>query len=158
MICRDFFVFGESYGGKYVPDLAHVIHNNKFQPRFTQNPGIQIKLKGIGIGNGWMSPIDQGKYASFLYYHGMLDGEQYLTLLQLEEELIRMVSFLRLLFVIKLYRENPIFTSRHASRYNYVLTFLHLRLQTEIGMDRGKRRIHNSLICWRNLIIVHCMI
>ena len=104
-IYRDFFVFGESYGGKYVPDLAHVIHNNKFQPRFTQNPGIQIKLKGIGIGNGWMSPIDQGKYASFLYYHGMLDGEQYLTLLQLEEELIRMVSFLQLLFVIKLHRE-----------------------------------------------------
>ena len=39
-----------------------------------------------------MSPIDQGKYASFLYYHGMLDGEQYLTLLQLEEELIGMVG------------------------------------------------------------------
>jgi hypothetical protein len=53
---------------------------------------IKINLRGIGIGNGWMSPIDQGKYASFLYYHGMLDGEQYLTLLQLEEELIGMVN------------------------------------------------------------------
>ena len=55
---------------------------------------IDINLKGVGIGNGWMSPIDQGKYASFLYYHGMLDGEQYLTLLQLEEELIGMVGSL----------------------------------------------------------------
>ena len=93
---RDFFIFGESYGGKYVPELAHLIHINKIKPRKIQKWGINIKLKGIGIGNGWMSPIDQGKYASFLYYHGMLDGEQYLTLLQLEEELIGMVSLLRL--------------------------------------------------------------
>ena len=60
----------------------------------SQKDIIDINLKGVGIGNGWMSPIDQGKYASFLYYHGMLDGEQYLTLLQLEEELIGMVGSL----------------------------------------------------------------
>ena len=88
---RDFFVFGESYGGKYIPDLAYAIHTNKFEPRMIPQENIKINLKGVGIGNGWMSPIDQGKYASFLYYHGMLDGEQYLTLLQLEEELIGMV-------------------------------------------------------------------
>ena len=65
---------------------------NRLKPKVLSNPNIKISLKGIGIGNGWMSPIDQGKYASFLYYHGLLDGEQYLTLLQLEEELIGMVS------------------------------------------------------------------
>ena len=84
-------MFGESYGGKYIPDLAYGIHKGNFQPRLKSQKNIKINLKGIGIGNGWMSPIDQGKYASFLYYHGMLDGEQYLTLLQLEEELISMV-------------------------------------------------------------------
>ena len=89
---RDFFIFGESYGGKYIPELARVIHNNKLNSMSSQKDIIDINLKGVGIGNGWMSPIDQGKYASFLYYHGMLDGEQYLTLLQLEEELIGMVG------------------------------------------------------------------
>ena len=87
----DFFIFGESYGGKYIPDLAYGIHKGNFQPRLKSQENIKINLRGIGIGNGWMSPVDQGKYASFLYYHGMLDGEQYLTLLQLEEELISMV-------------------------------------------------------------------
>ena len=91
---RDFFIFGESYGGKYIPELARVIHNNKLNSMSSQKDIIDINLKGVGIGNGWMSPIDQGKYASFLYYHGMLDGEQYLTLLQLEEELIGMVGSL----------------------------------------------------------------
>ena len=92
LIYSDFFIFGESYGGKYIPDLAYGIHKGKFQPRLKSLENIKINLKGIRIGNGWMSPMDQGKYASFLYYHGMLDGEQYLTLLQLEEELINMVS------------------------------------------------------------------
>ena len=91
---RDFFIFGESYGGKYIPELARVIHKNKFNSGSSEKDIIDINLKGVGIGNGWMSPIDQGKYASFLYYHGMLDGEQYLTLLQLEEELIGMVGSL----------------------------------------------------------------
>ena len=94
----DFFIFGESYGGKYIPDLAYGIHKGNFQPRLKSQKNIQINLKGIGIGNGWMSPMDQGKYASFLYYHGMLDGEQYLTLLQLEEELISMVIIQQIKF------------------------------------------------------------
>jgi hypothetical protein len=38
-----------------------------------------------------MSPLEQGKYASYLYYHGLLDGDQYLTLLNLEEDLTQKV-------------------------------------------------------------------
>ena len=29
------------------------------------------------MGNGWMSPLDQGKYASYLFFHGLLDKAQY---------------------------------------------------------------------------------
>ena len=29
------------------------------------------------MGNGWMSPLDQGKYASYLFFHGLLDKFQY---------------------------------------------------------------------------------
>jgi hypothetical protein len=51
-------------------------------------------LKGIGIGNGWMSPLEQGKYASYLYYHGLLDSEQFFILRDLEDTLIDMVRTL----------------------------------------------------------------
>ncbi len=87
-LTRDFYIFGESYGGKYVPALTHRIHvgNKDLKRGFNK-----IKLKGIGIGNGWMSPMEQGKYASFLYYHGLLDSEQFYLLRDLEESLIEMV-------------------------------------------------------------------
>ena len=88
---RDFYIFGESYGGKYVPALSHRIHMSKKDP--TNYGGlVDINLVGLAIGNGWMSPMEQGKYASYLYYHGLLDGDQYLTLLDLEDDLIDKVQ------------------------------------------------------------------
>ena len=36
-----------------------------------------ISSAGVGMGNGWMSPLDQGKYASYLFFHGLLDKAQY---------------------------------------------------------------------------------
>jgi carboxypeptidase C (cathepsin A) len=89
---RDFYIFGESYGGKYVPALSHRIRNANIDPNHFGGP-VKINLMGLGIGNGWMSPLEQGKYASYLYYHGLLDGEQYLTLLALEDDLVAKVYF-----------------------------------------------------------------
>jgi cathepsin A (carboxypeptidase C) len=63
-----FFIFGESYGGKYVPWLASTVLKNNAN---SQN---KINLKGIGIGNGWVDPYFQtGSYAPFLYRHGLID-------------------------------------------------------------------------------------
>ena len=39
-----------------------------------------------------MSPLEQGKYASYLYYHGLLDSEQFFILRDIEETLTDMVS------------------------------------------------------------------
>ena len=36
-----------------------------------------VSSAGVGMGNGWMSPLDQGKYASYLFFHGLLDKAQY---------------------------------------------------------------------------------
>ena len=85
-----------------MPALCHRIHKSKVNP--AQYGGqVDINLVGIAIGNGWMSPIEQGKYASYLYYHGLLDGDQYLTLLELEDGLIAkvmtMVDFSKRLFM-----------------------------------------------------------
>jgi carboxypeptidase C (cathepsin A) len=55
---REFFLFGESYGGHYVPDGAHYIwEQNKLG---NAQPGSKkINLQGIAIGNGWVDPETQ---------------------------------------------------------------------------------------------------
>ena len=73
-----------------MPALSHRIHQAKKFPDKYGGP-VDINLVGLGIGNGWMSPLEQGKYASYLYYHGLLDGDQYLNLLELEDDLAKKV-------------------------------------------------------------------
>jgi carboxypeptidase C (cathepsin A) len=66
---NDFYVFGESYGGKYVPWLASTI--------ITENGNAQnaINLKGIGMGDGWTDPLIQaGTYSTFLKANGLINS------------------------------------------------------------------------------------
>ncbi|XP_004929002.1 venom serine carboxypeptidase [Bombyx mori] len=67
---NNFFVTGESYGGKYVPALAYTIHK--------KNPTAQIKInmKGIAIGNGLSDPVHQLVYGKYLYQIGLIDWNQ----------------------------------------------------------------------------------
>ena len=58
---NEFFAFGESYGGRYVPTICRRIHE------MNQVSDFKINLKGFGIGNGWMAPEDSSLYADFLY-------------------------------------------------------------------------------------------
>lgn len=46
---NDFYVFGESFAGHYVPDLAAALLSEDADPRYATT------LKGIGIGNGVVS-------------------------------------------------------------------------------------------------------
>ena len=55
MIGRDFFITGESYGGKYIPAFASaIIDYNK-----GKDAKDQIPLKGVLIGNGFTDPMVQ---------------------------------------------------------------------------------------------------
>nr|XP_003935214.2 probable serine carboxypeptidase CPVL [Saimiri boliviensis boliviensis] len=68
---NDFYVTGESYAGKYVSAIAHLIHS--------LNPvrELKINLKGIAIGDGYFDPESLiGGYAVFLYQIGLLDERQ----------------------------------------------------------------------------------
>lgn len=47
---RSFYIAGESYAGKYIPDLAELIYRHNID-----NPDTIINLKGILVGNGVMS-------------------------------------------------------------------------------------------------------
>ena len=49
-------------------------------------------LVGIGIGNGWMSPLDQGKYASYLFFHGLIDKHQYRELDAIDGKILKIIE------------------------------------------------------------------
>jgi len=55
MKTRNFFISGESYGGKYLPAIASAIID--YNPRVSQEN--KINLKGVLIGNGYVDPITQ---------------------------------------------------------------------------------------------------
>ena len=56
---RDFYVFGESYAGHYVPAVTHLIWlNNKQLP----SGAIKLNLKGTSVGNGLTDPSIQYDY------------------------------------------------------------------------------------------------
>ena len=55
---KDFYLFGESYAGHYLPAIAHRI--------FTTGG---IDLKGVGIGNGLTSPREQYKWYPKMAYN-----------------------------------------------------------------------------------------
>jgi len=67
---NDFFVFGESYGGHYVPAVTHRIWQG-----IKNKEGVAINLRGLGIGNGLVDPAEQYKwYAQMAHDGGKSEG------------------------------------------------------------------------------------
>jgi len=64
---NDFFIFGESFAGHYVPAIsAYIVENMP-----------EIKLKGIAIGNGLIDPYYQNPaYGPFIWAHGKMTENQ----------------------------------------------------------------------------------
>ena len=52
-------------------------------------------MQGKLIMNALNVLCSKGHFCSYLYYHGLLDGEQYMTLLELEEALVDKVGMTR---------------------------------------------------------------
>lgn len=71
---NEFYVTGESYGGKYVPAVSYAIYKN--------NPSadVKINLQGLALGNGFTDPIHQLNYADYLYQIGLIDANAQKTL------------------------------------------------------------------------------
>lgn len=74
---NDFYIVGESYGGKYVPAIAYEIHIENIEARQ------KINLKGIAIGDGLVDPYNQWDYGPAMYQMGLIDEQQleYINLL-----------------------------------------------------------------------------
>ncbi len=59
---NDFFIFGESYAGKWVPEIARkILQENE------NNPTVPMNLVGVGVGDGFFSPPDTAVHADYLY-------------------------------------------------------------------------------------------
>lgn len=67
---NEFYVSGESYGGKYVPALAYTIHLN----RESSDVNDRINLKGISMGNGVTDPINQIYFGQLFHELGFIDS------------------------------------------------------------------------------------
>jgi len=64
---KGLYIFGESYGGKYVPVFTYTLLQNK---TFSN----QVKILGAGVGNPWSDPIAQARtYSTFGYVTGLID-------------------------------------------------------------------------------------
>lgn len=67
---NDFYIFGESYGGHYVPALSARIYRGN-----TKKEGLNINIKGSGIGNGLVDPyVQYGYYPLYAQDNHVLDA------------------------------------------------------------------------------------
>jgi len=75
LINNPFYIFGESYGGHYLPYLAYEILTR----------GAQFNFSGIGIGNAWTDPFTQiTSFGQYSYAAGIIDRKSKDDLTKLE--------------------------------------------------------------------------
>ncbi|KAL5120172.1 Cell death protease [Pleosporales sp. CAS-2024a] len=69
----DLYLAGESYAGQHIPYIARaILKRNKKQNADSQ----PWNLKGLLIGNGWISPVDQYlAYLPFAYQNGLVKAD-----------------------------------------------------------------------------------
>jgi cathepsin A (carboxypeptidase C) len=89
---NDFYVFGESYGGHYAPNVAYrILEGNQAGV----NP--KINLKGLAVGNGLTDPaIQYTKYANMAYNntYGVkaVTGPEYNAMLEEMPHCIKLIN------------------------------------------------------------------
>lgn len=70
MVGRPFYITGESYGGHYVPAIAHRIVAGDFGRKENER---HLNLQGMAVGNGLVNPeLQYPAYAEFALQNGMI--------------------------------------------------------------------------------------
>ncbi|XP_018435519.1 serine carboxypeptidase-like 32 [Raphanus sativus] len=70
---NDFYIAGESYAGKYIPELAEVVYDKN-----NENSSLHIKLKGILLGNPETSEAeDWDGWVDYAWSHAVISDELY---------------------------------------------------------------------------------
>lgn len=88
---RDIYIFGESYGGHWVPNIAYkIIMMNKALPVTSSQ---YVNLKGIGLGDPWTDGTYQGiLYDTFTYYLGLANVGQRAQISAYESSILGNIS------------------------------------------------------------------
>ena len=82
-VSTPFYPFGESYAGKYVPTIAKKIWDeNNFG-----NPRVRINIQGLGVGDGFLSPVDTAVHADQLFGVSLIDEQGYNRLKTIEQQI-----------------------------------------------------------------------
>lgn len=83
---NEFYITGESYGGKYVPAVSYAVYKN--------NPGADtvINLQGLALGNGFTDPVNQLNYADYLYQLGLIDANAQKLLQGIQEKGVNLID------------------------------------------------------------------
>lgn len=88
---NEFFVTGESYGGKYVPAIGYAIYqDSKRVETDAQKP--KINLKGLTIGNGLTDPVHQFNYADYLYQLSLIDSHGHDLFVEMQNQGINCIK------------------------------------------------------------------
>lgn len=67
------FITGESFAGKYIPGIAHKIHQENVKYSTLGQGEFRINLQGIALGNAFTDPINMIDYSEFAYQSGLVD-------------------------------------------------------------------------------------
>ncbi|XP_033223608.1 retinoid-inducible serine carboxypeptidase-like [Belonocnema kinseyi] len=71
------YITSESYGGKMAAEFAYIWYKAQ------KSGSIRSNLKGVGLGDSWISPIDSVlTWAPFLLQTGMVDTQGYQTIMK----------------------------------------------------------------------------
>ena len=88
---HDFYIFGESYAGKYIPSIAYYILN--WNTNTTLTHFNVIPLKGIGIGDGISDPAPQlSSYSDYGFATGLIDEYQREMVEVLEAQTVQFIQ------------------------------------------------------------------
>ncbi|KAL6231649.1 hypothetical protein BDW75DRAFT_233414 [Aspergillus navahoensis] len=70
----DIYIAGESYAGQYIPYIAKAIQDRNKDIHDKHSSSARWNLRGLLIGNGWISPAEQyPAYLSFAYEEGLVE-------------------------------------------------------------------------------------
>lgn len=114
---KELFVAGQSYAGKYIPELSmRILSGNE--------AGFKINLKGVLIGDGWVNPLlQQSTDADFAFSHGLIDNHGYKKISALYQQCAKEIA-----------KQTP--TTRQANR-------ICSRIQSEIQKLSGGLNLAN---------------
>lgn len=80
---NSFYIFGESYAGKYIPAISAKI----------MNEGFKIPLKGCGIGDGLTHPVEQfNVYDIFAYANSLVSRDGLTNLIKYQNETVEAIK------------------------------------------------------------------